>query len=364
MNRLGRYLLTQTLIGVIGAAAVIIAVIVLIDFVETSRDIATRADISAARVLTLTLMKAPLLVQDTLPFIILFGVLWAFFRLNRRSEFVVMRASGYSAWRMASAPVFLAFLVGVFGSAALNPLGAATNAAFERERERLLEGRTGQETRSEGPVWLREARADGYVLITASGLDADTNALNAPTFRIYLTSGGAPELDRRINADRAVLSSGFWTLENALERRAGEAPSALGAISMPTEIGRQALFERSRSPGGVSFWRMSEVIASAHEAGLSTRAYELRWQSMLAQPLMLAAAALLAVAATLRLARLGGATGFALAGGLSGFVLYFAQELFMSLGSAGALEPITAAWTAPALFVLAALAYIAHTEDG
>ncbi|MEO1039483.1 MAG: LptF/LptG family permease [Pseudomonadota bacterium] len=364
MNRLNRYLFFQTLIGVVGAAAVVLAVILLIDFVETSRDIATRADISAPRVFALTLMRAPLLVQDTLPFIMLFGVLWAFFRLNRRSEFIVMRASGFSAWGMAAAPVTLAVVIGAFGALALNPLGAASNAAFERERERLLEGRTGQETRAEGPVWLREGRSDGYVLITAEGLDADGNALDRPTFRVYSTTQGSPQMDRRIDADRAVLSSGFWTLANALERRAGAEAIQLGQVSVPTQIGRQALFERARSPIGVSFWRMPEVITSAREAGLSTRAYELRWQGMLALPLMLAAAALVAVAATLRLARLGGAAGFALAGGLSGFLLYFTQQLFLSLGSAGAMEPITAAWTAPALFVLAGLAYIAQTEDG
>ncbi len=364
MSRLGRYLLLQSLYGVLGAAAVITAVIVLVDFVETSRDIATRADISALHAFSLTLMKAPLLLQDTLPFIVLFGVLWTFFRLNRRSEFVVMRASGYSAWRMAAAPVALGVMLGAVGAGLLNPLGAATNAMFERERERLLEGRTGEATRAEGPVWLREPSAAGYVMITASGLDADAAAIDSPVFRVYLRRDGLPELDRRIDADRAALAGGFWNLDGAVERRAGDAPVELGRIALPTTIGRQALFERARSPGGVSFWRLPEVIASARAAGLSTRAYELRWQGMLAQPLMLAAAALLAVAATLRLTRLGGSAGFALAGGLSGFLLYFSQELFLSLGSAGALDPITAAWTAPALFTLAALVYIARTEDG
>ena len=97
---------------------------------------------------------------------------------------------------------------------------------------------------------------------------------------------------------------------------------------------------------------------------MSTRAYEIRWQSLLAQPLLLVAAALMAVAATLRLTRLGGAAGFALAGGLGGFLLYFLQRMLAGLGTAGNLDVVSAAWSAPALFALTALLYIAITEDG
>jgi lipopolysaccharide export system permease protein len=355
----------QTALGIAGAAAVLVAVILLIDFVETSRDIATRADISAVYVFYLTTLKAPLLVQETLPFIVLFGVLWSFFRLNRRSELIVMRASGYSAWRMLTPPLLLAGLLGVFGATLLNPIGAAANAAFDRAREQVLEGRTGAESRPDGPVWLREATTDGYIIISGAQLRAESARIEQPVFHIYtFLEGGAAELDRRIDAETAELGGGFWSLADAVERRVGEAPAGLGDIALPTSIGAQALFERARSPGGVSFWRLPDVIASARQAGLSTRAYELRWHALASQPVILIAAALLAVAATLRLVRLGGAAGFAMAGGLSGFLLYFVQELMLSLGSAGALSPVSAAWTAPLVFSAAALFYVASTEDG
>lgn len=364
MKTIARYLFVQSLLGILAAAAVIAAVIVLVDFVETSRDIATRADITAMQAFELTLLKLPLLLQETLPFIVLFGTLWTFFRLNRRSELIVMRASGYSAWRILMPTAGLALIIGVLGSVALNPLGAATNARFELIREQIMDGRTGAVSVAAGPVWLRESGPDGYTIITASDFDPQGGTLQAPVFRLYLSTGGAPRIDRRIEADSARLAGGFWSLENAVEATESTRRTRLGDVALPTTIGRQALFERARSPGGVSFWRLPSVIESARQAGLSTRSYELRLQTLLAQPLTIIAAALLAVAATLRLVRLGGATGFALAGGLAGFLLYFMQELMVSLGQSGALEPISAAWTAPSLFVLSAMFYIAHTEDG
>lgn len=364
MRVLTRYLLWQTLVGIAAAAVVVAAVILLVDFVETSRDVATRVDVSALQVVLLSLMKLPLLLQDTLPFIVLFGVLWTFFRLNRRSELIVMRASGVSAWRIVSPAILLAAAIGMAGSIGLNPLGAATNAMFETRRAELFDGGTRGQTHSTR-TWLREVQSDGFILVVADDMEGDR--LIQPVFRYYAYGGAdsrAPLLDRLIEADHADLAGGFWLLSGAVEYRPEEGNTDLGNVSLPTTTGREALFERARSASGVSFWRLPGVIVSAREAGLSTRVYELRWFSLLSQPLLLAAAALMAVAATLRLARLGGAAGFALAGGLGGFLLYFLQRMLAGLGSAGTLDPLSAAWSAPALFALAAVLYIAMTEDG
>ncbi len=366
IGRLWRYLFIQTLIGLIGAAVIITAVILLIDFVETARDIGTRVGISAFQALHLSLLKAPLLVQDTLPFIVLFGVLFTFFRLNRRSELIVMRASGYSAWRILAPVAILAALTGAISTLALNPLGAASNARFEATREALFEGE-GQSSgaNQSGPIWLRETTATGYIMITAQQQGGDDATLTEPVFRQYvLSESGAPLLDRRITAERAELNGGFWSLTNAIEYAPGGQATELGDVALPTNVGRQALFERARSPGAVSFWQLPAVIASARDAGLSSLAYELRWHGLLAQPLMLVAAALMGIAATLRLHRLGGAAGFAAAGATAGFILYFSQELMLGLGASGAITPLTAAWTTPALFSLAGLFFIAATEDG
>jgi len=365
-GRLWRYIFAQSLLGLTGAAVIISAVILLIDFVETSRDIGTRVGISALQAIHLSLLKAPLLIQQTLPFIVLFGVLFTFFQLNRRSEITVMRASGYSAWRILAPVALLAALLGALSTTVLNPLGAASNARFESIRETLFTG-NGQTSgeNATGAIWLRETTTNGFTMITASDLNSGATSLSNPVFRQYvMDETGAPSLDRRIDAASAELGGGFWSLIEANEYSAGGSAISLGSVALPTNIGRQALFERARSPGAVSFWQLPSVIASADDAGLSSLDYQLRWQSLMAQPLMLVAAALMGIAATLRLHRLGGAAGFAVAGAGAGFLLYFSQELMLGLGASGAVNPITAAWTTPALFSLGGLFFVAATEDG
>ena len=365
ITRLYRYLFLQTLIGVLGAATVVFAVIVLIDFVETSRDIATRADISMFQALELTFLKTPLLLQETLAFIILFGVLFTYFRLSRRSELIVMRTSGFSAWRIFAPAAALSLALGAFSAAVLNPIGALANARFETLRDDLLQGRTGADNTPTGRIWLREVTASGFMVITADSVDAESATLQSPLFRQYsVTDAGSARLERRLTAVAATLRTGFWTLQSAEERLPGQDVTTLGAVSIPTSTQRQALFERVRSPGATSFWALPGVIESARAAGLSNRAYQLQWQSLLAQPLILFAAALMALATTLRLHRMGGAAGFAVAGSVGGFLLYFSQELLLGLGTSGTLDPISAAWTTPVVFALGGLFFIATTEDG
>ncbi|MHA6288374.1 LptF/LptG family permease [Maricaulis sp. CAU 1757] len=362
--RLNRYMLLQTLGGLAVALATISTVIILVDFVEQSRSIGTRADVSVLEVLALTLLRAPSLIEETLPFVFLFGILTSLFRLNRRSELIVMRASGMSAWRILAAPMAFALVAGVVGALVLNPLAAAGLAEYEAQRNALMNIRPAG---VEEPVWLRESNIDGFTVIAAESLDENRQELNEPIFFIFSVSDdNVPTLERRIDAEMASLNDQYWEIVRAVERAPGADRPAqeLGDISMPTSINRQALFERSRSPDGVPFWDLPQLIGSAHSAGLATERYELRLHTLLALPLTLLAATLIAAAATLRLHRLGNAAAFALAGGIAGFVMFFFQELLRSFGNAGALPPPTAAWSAPALTALIALIYIASTEDG
>ena len=56
--------------------------------------------------LRLTLLKTPMLVEQTLPFVVLAGAMMAVIGLNRSSELVAMRAAGVSAWRFLAPSAF------------------------------------------------------------------------------------------------------------------------------------------------------------------------------------------------------------------------------------------------------------------
>jgi len=96
---LSRYIASRTLRGIGLAFLIVTAIITLVDFVEGSRNLGADTDISPLQLLALTLFKVPKLIEQTIPFVVLFGVMAALYGMNRRSELIVMRAAGLSAWR-------------------------------------------------------------------------------------------------------------------------------------------------------------------------------------------------------------------------------------------------------------------------
>ena len=137
VGRIERYVLVQQTRYLAIALGVIAALIMLIDFVEISRGIGSRVDLSAVRILGLMLLKSPQVIIQLLPFVFLFGTLAAFVGLNRRSELIAMRAAGLSAWRFVLPAAGAAFLIGAITVTALGPVAASADGLFQRERARL-----------------------------------------------------------------------------------------------------------------------------------------------------------------------------------------------------------------------------------
>jgi len=121
MRVLSRYIAGQTLKGILVALVIVTSIIMLIDFVEGSRNIGTDADLNAGQVFLLTALKTPGLIEDTIPFVVLFGVMGALYSMNRRSELIVLRASGLSAWRFLKPALIVVFLIGAVWALAINP---------------------------------------------------------------------------------------------------------------------------------------------------------------------------------------------------------------------------------------------------
>lgn len=364
-GRLSRYIFFEVVFGVGIATAIIMSMIVLVDFVELSRTIGTRTQVSAVRLFALALMRAPSFIEVTLPFIFLFGVMWSMFRLNRRSELVVMRAAGMSAWRFLAPAVFLALAIGIATTTVLNPLGARLSGEFERRRAAILDPSVSTVGVSEGGVWLREAREDGQLVIRAARAEAGGRRLLDATLYFYeYAEDGPPRFRRRFDAAEAELRPGFWQVTDAWEFAPDDEAVRHDAIAIPTSLMAQGLMDTIGAPETQSFWELRRQSQLLREAGFSAAGYELRWHRLLAMPLTLIAMTIIATSSALRLARSGGAAFLIGVGAIVGFGLFFLESFLAAFGDTGVMPIPLAAWAAPSFALLGGLFVIATVEDG
>jgi lipopolysaccharide export system permease protein len=361
LGRIERYVTAQTLTAVAGALAMIVAIVMLIEFVEVSRTLGARVEISILQIVLLTLLASPSVVLLLLPFAFLFGVLTAFVSLNRRSELIALRASGVSAWRFICPAAAAAFALGIVTISALNPLAAWLNSEYEHRSAGLA---SDMPSASSKELWLRQGDGRTQVVIEARARDPGTTRLHDVAMYVYARTDKGLQFSRRIDARTAALMPGYWRLGQAREAVPGEPAVSYETLTIPSPLNPDNAFAKQAAAASIPFWALPDQIAKIEKAGFSATGYRLRFHQLLATPLLFAAMAILGAAFSLRLMRLGGLAMLAASGVGLGFVLFFFNQFCGALGRADVIPPLLAAWSPPVLALLSAFTLLCYTEDG
>jgi lipopolysaccharide export system permease protein len=360
-SRLGQYIVGRVIGGVAIAMAGVLASILLIDLVEQMRTVGARTELSLLDAARLTLLKAPMLVEQTLPFVVLAGTMMAVIGLNRSSELVAMRAAGVSAWRFLAPAILVGLVFGVVAVTALNPLGAHLYRQFETQKESAL---SGPERGADNGIWIRQGSAEEQVVIHADTVDPSGAKLIGVTFMFFEVREGVLRFARRMEVGQAELKPRFWELTNLTEAAPGGDPEHKDVLSIPTTLDQAELINRFVNPATLSFWALPSFIGEARAAGFAPTRYELKLQGLLAYPLLLAAMAALGAAFSLQLQRLGNLAQWGAAGVSIGLFLFFYSQLAGAFAITQTVPTAVAAWSAPLAGLFIALAIVAFLEDG
>jgi lipopolysaccharide export system permease protein len=216
-------------------------------------------------------------------------------------------------------------------------------------------------------VWLRQDDDTNQIVIHAKSRDIVEGVVRLRGVSLFVYQKnrlGQPEFKRRLEAAEARLMPGFWQLRDVREATAGENSVRSESLSIRSTLDTEAAMERFASPDAIAFWRLPAAIRLTEQAGFSASGYRLRFQQLLATPILFAAMAVLAAAFSLRLARLGGLAGLSGAGVGLGFVVFFFNELAGALAKGDIIPLYAAAWAPPVVALLSGVTLLCYTEDG
>ncbi len=363
MKVLSRYITWQTLRGIFVALVIIASIIMLVDFVEGSRNIGADEELNPGQVFALTALKTPLLIEQTIPFVVLFGVMGALYGMNRRSELIVMRASGLSAWRFLTPAIFLVFLLGCVWTVFGNPMAVEAMSKHDALVARY-EGQSNQTTNKE--IWLREGTGFEQTIIYAPSFNMVGRTLNRAEFTIsQADNDGGQVFSRRFDAKTArLLSTGYWELKDVLESQSDGLQQSYPIVSIPTTITPKQIQNSKSGERLLPVWKLPQEITSLTKAGFSSANQQLRFHKLLALPLTLIAMAIIAAGVSMRLTREGGTLRFMLTGAAIGFGVFFIENMIKAFGETGAISPSLAVWLIPVFVLTCGLTYLSLLEDG
>lgn len=333
------------------------SIIFLVDFSENTGRTVGLAGFNVPGVILLTLARLPLILQQTVPFVVLFSSMIALISLNRKYELVVTRAAGISVWQFMVPFTGGAFLIGLLAITVLNPLAAA---GMQKAAHIEADWKGGASQSSQIP-WLRQISNGDDVIVGASHVLDEGTSL-AGVVMIHFDSRGNIVL--RQDAKTAKLEHGYWQLNGVTETRPGEPPKHLTSTQVSTNLKQEFGQEKLLQPEAVGFFELPQRIAAAKALGISALALETQYHSLLSMPMLLIAMTMIAGTVTLKFSRFSQSSSMIMGGVMSGFMLYVVTMLVKAFGSSGVVPPFVAAWIPAIVAMSIGATILLHQEDG
>ncbi len=364
MKILSQYIARRVFRSIVIALISVTSIIMLVDFVENSRDIGADAHIGMGPIFVLTLLKTPSLIEQTIPFVVLFGVMGALFALNKRSELVVFRASGLSAWHFLTPALLVTGVIGCIWSLGVNPLATKAMQKHDALINTYIAGL--ERPADNDPIWLREGTEFEQNVIYAPRYDLMSKTLYDVEFTVFeLNSDGEFVFSARYDAKQArLLPSSYWELTNVVENSADAVTRFTDILTLPTQITAQQIQNTQKNDSLPSFWQLPDEIKKLRQSGFSSLAYQMHFLRLLALPVTLIAMTIIAAAVSMRLPREGGTLQLMLSGGLVGFGVFFIENIVKAFGETGTIPAVLAVWSIPLFVLCCGLAYLSMIEDG
>ncbi|MEI8396776.1 MAG: LPS export ABC transporter permease LptG [Rhodospirillaceae bacterium] len=360
-SMLSRYFGYQFVIRFCMLIVILLMIILVIDTVELLRRAAGKPDVTLALVLRMALFKLPAVGQLIIPFVVLFSAMFTFWRFTRSNELVVTRAAGVSVWQFMAPILMWAFLIGVVKVTVVNPLSATLIAEYNRLDDYYLKRKGNVFDLTHTGLWVRQGPDEDKYLIHADSVVPGTGNLNRV---MVLRFAGDDRYVSRLDAPSARLVPGHWQISNGILREPSRAPRTVAYTDIPTELTLGRIEENFAPPETISFWELGRFIEIMESTGFSAIRHRLYYQSLLSQPWLYCAMVLLAAAFSLRQTRRGGTAWMVSGGVTTGFILFIATDIVLTLGVSETIPVIMAAWTPCFVSLLLGISALLHLEDG
>lgn len=355
MTRLDRFISIRMISRVLSVVFVFFCLILLSESLDSPR-FSRISSISGDGIAWLAVVTAAVRwTIKTLSITVLLGAIIALVEFQARREFVVMKASGISIWRIARGPVVLIALFGIL----VTLVGEGISTKINREINPTPPGLGGGISRGTSDIWMQQVNEDGVYFIRAGSQRKNGSELHD----VLIFPDWSGDI-RRIRAEKAVFKDGIWHLSKVLLTQLNQGIEEVETFTLKTNSTVADLRVTLGSTEDFTYFELIEVLNSGVSDPAIRAAAATRLAKLSSLPLLLVGSLLIAFAFTAGYRR-GNAFGMAILYGIiMGFVVFVITEMADRAGSSGVLDPAFATWGPAVLSVLIGVSVLLKKEDG
>lgn len=304
-------------------------------------------------------MRSPHLISLFSPFVALLSSILTLSVLNVNSEIVIMKASGWSAFRILVPLMAISLLIGVVSFVFSETITVHARAELRNWEANAFAADIPPAPDSVYDAWV----TDGQNLVKAESASRNGSILLLDEVTQYIRDEDK-NITNIIKADFAVYRDEKWKLfeVKTFDIKTLEI-SVLENLDWETNIPPDRFISLTIVADQVNLPRLRRAIAQLQSEGHDTDNLVTMLQQKYVSPLSTLLMPLLAGLAAFGLHRGGNLFGRILITLSMGFGFFVVNNLFIALGQYGAVPPIIAAWLPFLLFGLAGVSFILLTEE-
>jgi len=335
---LSLYIGKRFLINFLIVIFTLLAIIYMFDTIELIRRASkVEDDIPMLSIFKMSLYKLPDVGQTLMSFSILFATMLTFWRFARSYEVIMARSFGLSIWQIISPVIMITFVIGLLRVGFIQHYGTIMLKKYDSLQEQYLHKHSSNIKISSSGLWFKDKDDNSNWIVNAESINGDVIE-EAKVF--YLSEDY--RIVSRLDAEKAILGDGRLDLINVWENKFDEDPILLEHKFIPSKIRSKDIKEILIADPQISVWRMPHYIRIVKSSGLDTNELKTRFFSLLFQPILFVALALLGVAFSTSVPRKGGVAKIIGIGVFIAFSIFFFNEVVIALGVGGRISPYIA----------------------
>ena len=355
---LTRYLSRLFAIRIFAVLVAMSALIELIEMLDAMRRLlGPEAHIS--NVLTFSILRLPLAMEQLFLLAILVGAVLAFRTLAANSEMAILRAAGLSPYRLLRSLIPLALVLAALNYVLVDRIAPAAERAFAQWWATVTPNGDDNDDTSPRALWLRA----GGDIVSVGSISDDARQLTDVVIYRRDPSG---KIRERVAAASANYAERQWTLATVEILDLGEdGATAVHRDTMPWPEGPSPgnMKDIAHPTERISSTKSAEILEGDRSGALPTAHYRTilhkAWRSPFLPLLMI----LLALPSAAGGRRIGGMAKSMSVSLLMGLTYLIVDGFLSSMSESGAMPPGLAIWVTPAMFAAIGGAILLYTEE-
>jgi len=351
-----RYILSQVLFILTLILIIFLSIYLIFDFFEKI-DNFWEAKVPFSTIISYFLFNLPSIIIQILPATCLLGTLIALGLLKKNNEFIVLKACGFSPYRITIPIIILGIIISVslfFFNETVLPKTISKAQSIWRYKVEKKRPRGGY---IQEKIWLKGKN----MIYQIEGIDFKRNTMWG--LNIYYFDKDF-KIKKRLNVHKACWDKGKWVFYQGIE----QIPEKDGTLKIKQFTSKTVHLPETPNDfqfikqdyERLNYFELRHYVKKLKSKGYNATAFETEMWQKTAIPWAPLLMIILAIPFGLKIGKITGTIGLGL---LIALVFWVIQALTLALGKGGSLHPFLAAWLPNLLFGAWGIIMLRYVED-